>query len=127
MIFGECNFTAYSPVLTDGTLRFLTTTSLCLCENTLEHFTKLQRVHHAQCGHLEPPQFLRSDPATSKKDFTYFYMHSRHCGEISLSMSRLDTTTHFIRATVYAKKRFAVISNFENCENLRNEAVSKGL
>ena len=62
-IFGESNFTAASPISTNGTVRFLATTSLCLDENTLEHFTKLQQVQHAQCGHLEPPQFLRSDPA----------------------------------------------------------------
>ena len=41
----------------------------------------------------------------------------------SLAMSRLITTPHFIRATVYAKKRFAVISSFENSGNLRNETV----
>ena len=89
VIFGECNFTADSPIGTNGTVRFLATTSLCLCEKTLEHFTKLQQVQLAQCGHLEPSQLLTSDRAPSKTDFRYFHLHSGHCGEISMSMSRL--------------------------------------
>ena len=52
VIFDECTFTTDSPISTDGTASFLETTSLCLCEKTLEHFTKLQQVKHAQCGHL---------------------------------------------------------------------------
>ena len=52
-----------SPISTDGTIRILVTTSLCLCEKTLEHFTKLQQFQHAKCSDQEAPEFSRSCPA----------------------------------------------------------------
>ena len=129
MTFGEFNFTADCLTSTDGTVRFLATTSLCLCQKTLEHFAKLQQVQHAQCCHLEPPQFLRSDPAPSKTDFLYFYMHSGRCrlwrNFLVYVAARYHNAFH-PRATVYAKKQFAVISNFEIVKIFGTRLFQKG-